>query len=99
MKKFLLIFFVLLFSFSTSFAALSSAEKSAISKAFSNYEISISIYTTNEQLKKLDQLITAISSLEKKSTGKTYDVLMELKNLAQNKFNTLNSQNKYVDSP
>ncbi|MDR0772589.1 MAG: hypothetical protein LBF15_06400 [Candidatus Peribacteria bacterium] len=99
MKKFLLVFFVLLFSFSTSFAALSSVEKSAISKAFSNYEISISTYATNEQLKKLDQLITAISNLEKKSSGKTYDVLMELKNLAQNKFNILNSQNKYVDSP
>ncbi|MDR2640078.1 MAG: hypothetical protein LBC61_01800 [Candidatus Peribacteria bacterium] len=85
-----------------TFATLSSSDRNLVWNAFLKYEKSISNFSTNEQLRRLDSLINSISALNTKSSTKypqrTYEILNDFKDLAQSKWNSLNSQYTYVES-
>jgi hypothetical protein len=104
MKKFLLLIIFFL-SISNTFAVLNSKEKLAIQDTFFKYEINISKLTQNEQISKIKKLIQSIDNLSETNKVKNntllYDVLTELKNLAEDKYNILtqNNTSKYVESP
>ncbi|MDR1987375.1 MAG: hypothetical protein LBQ24_00975 [Candidatus Peribacteria bacterium] len=89
-------------TFSNSFAYLNNQEKLLIKSAFTKYEKDISYFSANEQMRKIELITQKISDLQNttkiKNNQVLYDVLSELDMLFQDKYSTLNSQNKYVES-
>jgi hypothetical protein len=78
---------------SNTFAVLNTNERATVKNAFLKYEINISKFTQKEQVEKVEKLIQSANNLlnTKKIQDNVflYDILIELKNLAQDKHNLL----------